>query len=247
MLLWSAGCSKVDSGERKALRQLAEMGAQITLDPDGRARSIDLASKPVGDSDLELLKGLVALEELDLSGTNVTDAGLVHLTGLKSLKRLNVGAGLMKPTNVTDAGLEHLKSLHQLEQLVLSGAKITDDGLEQLAPLQNLQRLYLFQTRITDAGLKHLESLQELEILRVGRTAVTQEAAEQFQAKMPKLTRLIEAPPDEVSPEAGDASESEEDEEDGDELQGAGATDNVSFHWSRNYSTCHQPSRRCWG
>jgi hypothetical protein len=231
-----AGCGKENSSERKALRQLAKMGAQITLNPEGRAREIDLSSKPVGDSDLQLLQDLAALEELDISGTDVTDAGLVHLSDLKSLKSLNVGAGLMKPSNLTDAGLAHLKDLHQLEQLVLSGAKVTDDGLEQLAPLTNLKRLYLFQTRITDDGLKHLESLRELEILRVGRTGVTQEGAEQFQAKMPKLTRLIEAPPEENSSEAGDESNSG-DESDSEE--GVGATDEVSLQ-----TTNQRPSER---
>jgi hypothetical protein len=219
MMLCAVGCGKGSFSERKALRSLEQLGAQVTLNSEGRAKVVDLSSKPVGDSDLVLLEGLEALEDLDLSGTDVTDAGLVHISDLTSLRKLNVGAGLMKPSNLTDAGLEQLKNLHQLEQLVLSGAKITDDGLAQLAPLKNLQRLYLFQTRITDAGLEHLEGLQNLEILRVGRTAVTQEAAEEFQAKMPKLTRLIEAPPEDHSSESDEEADSEEGsgEETGDE------------------------------
>lgn len=210
VMMCSAGCGRENPGEREALLQLAQLGAQITLNSERSASEVSLASKPVGDAELELLEGLTALEDLDLSGTDVTDAGLVHLSDLENLRSLNLADGLMKPSNLTDEGLQHFKNLRQLEELVLSGAKITDAGLEQLAPLKNLKRLYLFDTRITDAGLEHLEGLRELEILRVGRTAVTPEAAEQFQAKMPKLTRLIEAPPEEHSPELDDEGDTED-------------------------------------
>jgi hypothetical protein len=41
---------------------------------------------------------------IDLSGTCITDAGLVHLSGLRYLSRLDLG-----DTQVTDAGIRELK------------------------------------------------------------------------------------------------------------------------------------------
>ncbi len=49
-----------------------------------------------------------------LDGTQVTDAGLVHLKGLTKLVRLD-----LQDTQVTDAGLVHLRGLTKLERLVL--------------------------------------------------------------------------------------------------------------------------------
>jgi hypothetical protein len=48
-----------------------------------------------------ILKGLTNLSDLDLHGTQVTDAGLVQLTNLETL---GIGG-----TRVTDAGMNELK------------------------------------------------------------------------------------------------------------------------------------------
>ena len=49
------------------------------------------------------LEGLTRLQRLVLTGTQVTDAGLVHLKGLTGLQELWLG-----DTQVTDAGLAEL-------------------------------------------------------------------------------------------------------------------------------------------
>jgi len=49
---------------------------------------------------------LTTLQELFLSGTQVTDVGLEHIKGLTTLGFVDLGK-----TRVTDAGLEHLKGL----------------------------------------------------------------------------------------------------------------------------------------
>ena len=63
-----------------------------------------------------------------LTGTEVTDAHLVHLKGLTSLENLD----LRYWGNLTDAGLEHLKGLTGLRVLNLSGTKVTDEGVKKL-------------------------------------------------------------------------------------------------------------------
>jgi hypothetical protein len=78
-------------------------------------------------ADLEHLKGLTALQVLDLCDTQVTEAGLKRMEGLIRLRYLD-----MSLTGLTDAGLEHLKGLTALHSLVLRGTKATDAGVEQL-------------------------------------------------------------------------------------------------------------------
>ena len=58
------------------------------------------------------LKGLTALEELHLSSTSVSDAGLAHLKELTELRSLDLGQ-----THITDAGLVHLRGLPSLRYL----------------------------------------------------------------------------------------------------------------------------------
>ncbi|MDW8038002.1 MAG: protein kinase, partial [Thermoguttaceae bacterium] len=70
---------------------------------------------------------------LDLSWTQITDAGLVHLAKLTNLQSLD-----LSETKITDAGLVHLAKLTNLQDLNLSWPKITDAGLVHLAKLTNL-------------------------------------------------------------------------------------------------------------
>ncbi len=52
------------------------------------------------------------------------------------------------PNAITDAGLVHLKDLKSLRNLTLGGLPITDAGLEALKDLPNLGGLYLYGTRV---------------------------------------------------------------------------------------------------
>ena len=74
------------------------------------------ADSEVTDAGLAHLTGLTALEGLGLRGTQVTDAGLAHLTGLPSLQRL-----VLYDTDVTAAGLVHFQKMPSLSRLELSG------------------------------------------------------------------------------------------------------------------------------
>jgi hypothetical protein len=58
---------------------------------------------------IKKLGGSVQGVLVDLAGTQITDAGLENLRGLKQLQGLDLGG-----TQITDAGLAHLKGLTQL-------------------------------------------------------------------------------------------------------------------------------------
>src|SRR3990172_6123654 len=65
-----------------------------------------------------IIKQIIPRLVIDLSNTNITDAGLVHLKGVHTID--------LSETNITDIGLMHLKGVHKIN---LSGTNITDAGL----------------------------------------------------------------------------------------------------------------------
>ncbi len=56
-------------------------------------------------------------------------------------------------TQITDAGLVHLQNLIALEELHLSWTEIIDVGLVYLHKLKNLRSLDLDYTKVSDAGI----------------------------------------------------------------------------------------------
>ena len=90
-----------------------------------------------------------------LYDTKVSDAGLVHLKGLKQLYSLG-----LSNTRVTGAGLVRLKDLKELETLDLDGLKVSDADLAQLKDLPELNNLSLYQSQVNDAGLEQLRALE---------------------------------------------------------------------------------------
>ncbi|MCB1061447.1 MAG: hypothetical protein KDN20_00840 [Verrucomicrobiae bacterium] len=119
--------------------------------PDLRFSALNVA-KEYGDKNLELLKPVAdQIKWMDLARTQVSDAGLMNLGGMKNLNRLH-----LENTKITDAGLDHLKGLANLEYLNLYGTAVTDAGIQKLAGLKNLKKLFIWQTKVTDDGAKKL-------------------------------------------------------------------------------------------
>jgi len=118
--------------------------------------------------------------------TELSEAGLRQLAGLKHLKRL----GLASP-RLTNDHLAHVAGLGGLESLGLSQAQITDDGLEHLVGLTALRSLQLDGCRaVTDAGLAKLVGLKSLVELHLGETAVTLNGLKQLAGRRLKVLRL---------------------------------------------------------
>jgi hypothetical protein len=81
----------------------------------------------ISDTDLDGIVHLTGLEELYLSGLQLTDAALRRLSPLTNLKRL-----FLYQTGITDRGLIHLVRLPHLQGLTSSGNSITKAGLASL-------------------------------------------------------------------------------------------------------------------
>ncbi len=153
------------------------------------------------DATVDFLFASKHLQELNLWGTNITDAGLERLVfragALPGLRTLNLGR-----TKITDAGMVHLASLTKLHDLWLTDAPITGVGLDRLSSLTDLRNLQLEGTKATDAdlrflsglthlrrlslsstkidgsGLSHLKDLPELDFISLGYTGVTDASLE---------------------------------------------------------------------
>lgn len=132
-------------------------------------KHLDLTEKGIDDSKLANLRELTELEYLSLQwNKGITDAGLVHLGGMKDLKILN-----LRSTSIDGSGLAHLDGVSKLEELALMQTNCNDAGLSHLHAMTQLKTLYLLETKITDAGLVYLKPLKNLETLHLQETEVT--------------------------------------------------------------------------
>ena len=104
---WSAVFTRADEAEEKAVKAIEKLGGRIARDMKAKDKpivSVHLSFTQVTDAGLKDLAGLKQLQTLDLFGTQVTDAGLKHLAGLKRLRTLVLGS-----TQVTGKGKADLK------------------------------------------------------------------------------------------------------------------------------------------
>ena len=126
-------------------------------------RVVRLNGLKIRDPLMEKLKPLSELEELNLEGSYLTDAGMVHIQEMKNLQVLD----LHKSIYVTDKGLESLKSLPKLSRLELSYTRTSDAGVDTLLALKKLKVLHLTGTRVTGEGVRKLKAgLTGCEVLK---------------------------------------------------------------------------------
>ncbi len=72
-------------------------------------------------------------EALDLGGTNISDDGVRHLTGMESLQYL-----FLWHTPITNSAVSLIKNLSQLRMLSVANTSISELGIEELnASLEN--------------------------------------------------------------------------------------------------------------
>ena len=162
----------------------------------------------VTDDWLRNLDGQIPLRRLELSGTAITSAGLIHLKELKNLEVLNVCltavddrgfehlAGLVQmrrmvvcSTKITGSGFQHLAGMTHLESINLHSSPASDAGLKAIGKLASLRRLEIVHSHVTDAGLKHLAGLKNLRQLHIASHETT-EAGLPFLAQLQELEQL---------------------------------------------------------
>jgi hypothetical protein len=169
-------------GERRAVaelqdRQASEYEATLTglrASIPGSLRTIlpgerdleytaAIAGAAFGDEELQKLGSVGSdLRWLDLSRTDLTDAGLKVVAKMPNLEHLD-----LRGTAIGDEGVRALAGLQNLQTLSLYGTAVTDSGLEALRGLPSLRRLYVGGTKVTEPGLDALrKARKELQITR---------------------------------------------------------------------------------
>lgn len=104
------------------------------------------------------------LASLDLSGTDLHDAGLRLLaTNVSHLKELYLGR-----TQISDQGIPSLIACMDLEVLDVSRTQVSNTGIEALLGCPDLVRLNVSSTHVTDDCFDSLKSLPRFEELEIG-------------------------------------------------------------------------------
>lgn len=179
--------------KERAVKELQLNGADLTENEVGAIVVVNLShgkprqAKRRLTPGLKLFRFLPDLTAVGLYNSLVTDEDLENLKPLTKLTDLELGW-----TKIGDKGLAHLEGLANLEYLGLYNTKVTDAGLKSMAPLKRLRRLFLASTRVTDAGLVHLEGLSRLEELRLGQTGVSKAGADRLRKCLPKCQISME-------------------------------------------------------
>jgi hypothetical protein len=149
---------------------------------DRGIQDLCLTGTDVTDDGVRLLRGASELRWLDVSFTAISDAGLANFARSTKLNQLNVEAA-----RITDEGLKVVSQFTRLQELDLSQTAITDAGLPHLAGLDSLRVLWLTGTKVSDAGLQHLVDLKNLEQLEVQGTAITSAGLQRLKQQLPNL------------------------------------------------------------
>lgn len=136
----------------KALRHI-DLGRGVGLGGSGTGRpqcDIEGGGIRVTDMGLEKLKTLENLQSIELSGAEITTAGLASvLPAWRELRRLS----LWNIEGLDDGVAIALTELERLEVLDLSRTSLTDEGLMTLANIPSLRRLYVSRTNVTAPGV----------------------------------------------------------------------------------------------
>ena len=188
--------------------KLIKLGATVVLDGPFVVE-IDCGGCPIKDEHLTVLSRFPKLQELSVAMTDVGDAGIANLQGLKHLSVLNLyrckvgdeglkvigGLKSLKhmaagETRITDAGLVHLAKKTDMTYLGLRGNNVTDAGVAHLRGLTKLTGIYLGETKITDAALEHLSDMKQMGYIRIHETAITDRGLEVI-SKFERLKTLL--------------------------------------------------------
>ena len=115
-----SGChGDIAPADRVAGKALRQVGARLDLDDSGHVTEVILSNTPTRDESLRHLTGLHSVRSLQLENTGITDAGLQTVEDLDPLENLSLFG-----THVTSAGVEYLRGLTALSKFHLGVATV---------------------------------------------------------------------------------------------------------------------------
>jgi hypothetical protein len=191
--------------DARTIAELIRLNVPLQRDGWGQVRWIEAARGELNDEALRHFPDLPQLEWLEIGGGNVTPAGVAHLKGCASLRRLYIHdlklgdevlaclSGLrnleglsLQHTGMTGKDLKHLGAIGSLTVLNLSDNEIADEHFAPVADLKKLEVLALQNTKITGVGLAALKGMARLNVLNLSNCRITDGDLELF-ASLPNL------------------------------------------------------------
>ena len=147
-----AAIAKLSSGEGIGDESAAPLVMALAQDTQLIYANFRLIGKNVEDKHITPLSDIANLNELDLSNTKISGAGLAAIKNNKSMTKLSLAN-----TVVDDAALKHIEGLTNLMSINLYNTKVTDAGLAVLKNMKFLRKVYAWKSGITENGAAQLK------------------------------------------------------------------------------------------
>lgn len=145
---------------------------------------IDADRADLGDGWLVGLPPMERLTFLSLDDTKgVTDEGILQLAKHANLEQL-----FLSYTELTDAGMKAVHSLKSLRRGWFEGTKITDASMEGFRLMPNIQEIGIAFTQVTSEGLMRLGDIRTLKKVGIkGCDNITLDAIRRFKTQRPDV------------------------------------------------------------
>ena len=157
-----------------------------------------LALKQTQICSLSGVEGLVNLESLDISDTQIVTDSILCLTRLPNLCNISLSGiqavhgdralAYLKDLKLTSILLPSRSTTSNIGMSYISGFQLTcldltnyinvgDEGMLHVGQIVTLKKLLLSNTKVSDEGMQHLKCLCQLEVLFVDRTLISSAGA----------------------------------------------------------------------
>lgn len=156
------------SDQERAIAALKSQGVRIYQQQNGTIYSLSL----MRDRHLAWLKFFPKLQSVNISGMQVTDAGLEHLAQMPALSNLSISQ-----TRISDSGLAKLESLTNLRTISLRADEFTGRGLRHLGKIPQLIHVSLSST-VDDDDLRGLVDVRQINSLYMSEISLTSASVE---------------------------------------------------------------------
>ena len=149
-------------------------------------RHLSLWATRIETTDFRALQHL-DLEYFSLPHSPVSDDQIVHVSRIASLEQLRLSG-----EEITADAIPYLAKLKKLEWLELPGARISGDGVEHLIQLRSVNWLDLRNSDLQDSDVENLSQLTGLSTLLLSGTRITSDFQSRLEKSLPNCQLTFE-------------------------------------------------------
>ncbi len=168
------------SSPQEAIAFVESLNGSVRRDDQQKVVAIDLSFSKIRDSQLSCLEYFDSLKQLDLTGSGVTDVGIVLVCQNRTLQSVK-----LKGTVVSDQGLALLSQLPDLQLLDASRTLVSDRGMNVLTQSGSLKFLALNSTAVSDHSVVFLSRMKNLKGVSLVDTSITADGIRQLRFALP--------------------------------------------------------------